>query len=97
MVLLRYTGIALGILVFAMVLMVCGEGACGVCADSCCVRALPGSQDVTTLVGRVRAVCRAFVTDTSTAVTSVVWRPLAVLSDLSPQPLLAVEVAPLRI
>lgn len=36
--LLRYAGIAIVVLVFAIVLTVCGEGACLSCAHACCVK-----------------------------------------------------------
>ncbi|MHB1340536.1 MAG: hypothetical protein ACYC77_02835 [Coriobacteriia bacterium] len=41
---LRYAGIALAVLVFAIVLLMCGEGVCGGCLDACCSRLDPGKR-----------------------------------------------------
>lgn len=55
---LRYTGIVLGVIILAVVLTACGEGACEACLHACC-----GASDRPDrgrgLVGRVMAACAA--------------------------------------
>jgi len=93
---LRYAGIAIGVLVFAVVLMVCGEGACGLCAHACCVRA-DRNDRTTTALNRVLAACNACTEGARTVVGK--WQ--ADLSSLPPSGLVlapfAREISPLRI
>lgn len=56
---LRYAGIALAVLVFAIVLLMCGEGACGACLDACCSRLDPGRRG-SVAVDRVLTALKSF-------------------------------------
>lgn len=94
----RYIGIVLAVLVFAVIFMVCGEGACVECAHACCVRA-DRTDRITTILSRVLSACglRGYEATGSLAR----WSPHGALHRVIGGPLLkpplALSVSPLRI
>lgn len=91
----RYAGIALAILVFAVVLLACGEGACSACLDACCSRMDPTKRPGA-LLGRIAGALRRSLT---TAVADVDARLEAGArrQSIAVSPNLAMEVSTLRI
>lgn len=96
--LLRFTAIALSVLVFAVVLTVCGEAvACGSCVHACCVKTnRPDQREDGVVAGIVKACDRLIQAVRPTS--SIVMAPLLERVWSPPvAPLLASKTAQLRI
>ena len=94
----RYMGVVLLVLVFAVVFTICGEGACETCIHSCCEKS-DRVDRLRTVVGRVLAACGVCRADAGIVSAWAQTRLQALASHIAPSPAqaLANGVSPLRI
>jgi len=94
---LRYTSVVLGVLLFAIVITVCGEGACSGCAPICCVESNDRVEQCGPEAGKPLAVNEACKAAANNPSPCSEVRVLRTPSPPSAPPLLVREVTPLRI